>query len=397
MAAVGSDFSSLVPFNQPEHFHDCDICDSHCSIPDSAWGPHNMSVIEHCRLEGLSDLDQDNPYVRATLLDWIDGLVHNYSIDGLRIDTAPEVKPAFWQEWQQRAGVYAFGEVFDSDVQYVAQYQGPLDATLSYPLFFAMRDVFASSQSMRKLWDLFTTYDTYFKDPTVLGTFIDNHDNARFGNLTTDSAVYKNAITYTLTTRGVPIIYYGTEQGFHGATDPYDREPLWTTGYGTDTAYFRLIAALNNWRNRGGWNGGEQLMLNVTNNVLVYARGNTTLCAVTNVGESGPTISVPVSGLSWWADGQQLVSAFDSTDVLVVKDGRVTVTLMNGLPKVYSIFPLQSSSSSSSSSFSSSSSSGAGVLVGSDFEPNAAARSVVGIDTSVLVSVLLWCAGVAVL
>ena len=166
MAGVGFDYSQLVPFNEAADFHDCSGCDQYCSIPDSAWGPHNLTVIEHCRLDGLVDLDQDNPYVRATLLDWIDQLVHNYSIDGLRIDTATEVKPAFWQEWQLRAGVYAFGEVFDSDVQFCAMYQGPLNATLSYPLFFAMRDVFAYGQSMTQLWELFNTYDTYFKDPT---------------------------------------------------------------------------------------------------------------------------------------------------------------------------------------------------------------------------------------
>ena len=317
--------------------------------------------------------------------------------------------------------MYAFGEVFDSDVQYVAQYQGPLNATLSYPLFFAMRDVFAEGQSMQQLWGLFIEYNTYFKDPTVLGTFSDNHDNARFLNLTTDTANYKNALTYTLTSRGVPIIYYGTEQGFHGATDPYDREPLWTTGYGSNTPYFQFIAALNGWRNSGGWNGGEQLMLNVTDNVLVYARGNTTLCVVTNVGESGPTVDLPVSGLSWWADGQQLVSAFDSSDVLVVKGGRVTVTLSGGLPKVYSIFPLQSSNfsyssppslssssslpspsfsssspSASSSSTSSSSTAGSGVI-GSDSEPNGSARSVVvGTSVTALASLLL-CTGLALL
>ena len=55
--------------------------------------------------------------------------------------------------------------------------------------------------------------------------------SARFLSLTTDSAQYKNALTYTLTSRGVPIVYYGTEQGYNGATDPYDREPLWPSAY----------------------------------------------------------------------------------------------------------------------------------------------------------------------
>lgn len=40
---------------------------------------------------------------------------------------------------------------------------------------------------------------------------------------------YKNFLTLTLTSTGIPIIYYGTEQGFSGNTDPYDREPLWNS------------------------------------------------------------------------------------------------------------------------------------------------------------------------
>jgi len=38
-------------------------------------------------MAGLADLDQENEFVRSTLLDWIMNLVKKYRIDGLRIDT----------------------------------------------------------------------------------------------------------------------------------------------------------------------------------------------------------------------------------------------------------------------------------------------------------------------
>ena len=36
----------------------------------------------------------------------------------------------------------------------------------------------------------------------------------------------QNALTFTLTFRGIPIIHYGTEQEFDGCSDPDNREVL---------------------------------------------------------------------------------------------------------------------------------------------------------------------------
>lgn len=50
-----------------------------------------------------------------------------------------------------------------------------------------------------------------FSDTSVLGTFIDNHDNPRFLYLNPSVILLKSAVTYTLFGLGIPIIYYGTE------------------------------------------------------------------------------------------------------------------------------------------------------------------------------------------
>lgn len=44
-----------------------------------------VGQVEYCRLANLPDLDQDNSFVRRTLLDWVGSLKGSYDFDGLRI------------------------------------------------------------------------------------------------------------------------------------------------------------------------------------------------------------------------------------------------------------------------------------------------------------------------
>ena len=54
--------------------------------------------------------------------------------------------------------------------------------------------------------------------------FLENHDQPRFQSMTQDQALVKNAMTWTFVTDGVPILYYGQEQGYTGSGDPNNRE-----------------------------------------------------------------------------------------------------------------------------------------------------------------------------
>ncbi len=51
-----------------------------------------------------------------------------------------------------------------------------------------------------------------YSNPDNILVFLDNHDVSRFNKKEeTDLARYKQAITFLLTTRGIPQLYYGTE------------------------------------------------------------------------------------------------------------------------------------------------------------------------------------------
>ena len=153
------DISAFNPFNSTEHYHDCTGCDNNCNINNFQDQP----MVQHCRLSGLPDLNQSSPFVAQQLTSWVKGIIAEYGFDGLRVDTTPEVNMPFWQSFQASAGVYAVGEVDNGNPAYVGPYQGgALDATLSYPMFYTLRHVFAQKQSMKGISQQLANYQQYF-------------------------------------------------------------------------------------------------------------------------------------------------------------------------------------------------------------------------------------------
>ena len=59
----------------------------------------------------------------------------------------------FWSQYKQSAKVFSIGEVFNEDVDYVAGYQGSLDALLNYPMYYNLITAFQEQQSMRAISD----------------------------------------------------------------------------------------------------------------------------------------------------------------------------------------------------------------------------------------------------
>lgn len=148
-------------------------------------------------MAGLPDLKQENTFVHDTLVSWIQNLVEKYNFDGVRIDTIPEVPKSFWKDFSTAAGVYTMGEVFDGRVNYVSDYQNYIDATLNYPLYFQLKNVFLYGNGMNTLESFYQSLSV-FKDQSVLGVFADNHDNNRFLNIKYDYVLFKSYLTFNL-------------------------------------------------------------------------------------------------------------------------------------------------------------------------------------------------------
>ncbi|KXN90497.1 Alpha-amylase 1 [Leucoagaricus sp. SymC.cos] len=233
-------------FNNATFYH------PYCPI---SWG--NTTSEQNCWLGDekvpLPDVDTANPTVIAQYGDWIQGLVKEYNIDGLRIDAAKHVQMDFWPQFCAKAGVFCMGEIFgDVDVEPIAQYQGPqaLDSVLNFPLYSALMECFAipGPRNTSAVQNVLEQSKIQFRDTGLLGNFLENQDVPRWHNKSVDPQSLYNAMVLNWLTDGIPIVYYGQEQSFSGSADPYNREPLWTSGYQETDAY-NFIKTLNQFRN----------------------------------------------------------------------------------------------------------------------------------------------------
>ena len=198
------------------------------------------------QISDLDDLNTENPVVRAALRRWYGYWVKEVGVDAFRVDTAMFVPHAFWNDFFHstdpaapgllaaaaatgRTDFLAFGEVYeipdamtDAKERKVASYLGTpaapeLPSVLAYPLYGEIGRVFAAGQPtsymsyrLGKLMD-----PTLYPNPYVIPTFIDNHDVRRFLSISTPTGEdLLEALAFLFTVPGIPVVYYGTEQGF---------------------------------------------------------------------------------------------------------------------------------------------------------------------------------------
>lgn len=202
---VGQNYELINPFNKPEYYH------AQCQIQQDDWNNNQYNVevytfyfkinnFQNCRLADLPDLKQEHPFVRDTLNQWVKDIVAKYQLDGIRIDTVPEVPKWFWPDFVKSSNVFALGEVFNDRIDYVGDYQKYVTSLLNYPLYYYIQNAFKYQKSMKEITNINFKYVEYFTDKSILGNFASNHDNARFFNNFNDEYLenFINGIVFSL-------------------------------------------------------------------------------------------------------------------------------------------------------------------------------------------------------
>lgn len=365
-ATSSSDFtpsSSYGPFSATDDFH------PFCWITDYT----NQTNVEQCWLGdtsvALPDLNTESTTVVDYWNSWISGLVSNYTLDAVRIDTVKHISQTFWPEFVTSAGVFNQGEVLDGDATYVGPYQS--NATVNpfnYPIYYPLIRAFNSTSStFDELTAMVTTVKSNFNDPTLLGSFLNNHDNPRFENYTSDTSLIKNAHTYPFVTDGIPYGYYGSEQGFSGGADPANREPLWTSDYDTSSDMYKHFASLNAARSAAGnasssFYTSQMTVSSPSTGALLIVK-SPLVSLLTNAGSSASNSSVSISSSSsGWSASTSVVDAISCETLTTDSSGNLAVTLTQGLPRVFIATSQKGSvcANSTSTSSTSSTTSGAG-------------------------------------
>jgi len=195
----------------------------------------NEESLQNAWLYDLPDLNTENPEVKNYLFDAAKWWIEETDVDGYRLDTVRHVPQEFWTEFSEevksvKEDFYLLGEVFDRDPQKIAKYNDVgIDGFVNFPQAEEMRSVFQKPDtSMDRLFNFWKYNETYYDDPYLMGTFIDNHDMERFTRLLVQEKLFpgtrwKLALTYMYTTPGIPIVYYGSEIAVDGGNDPDNR------------------------------------------------------------------------------------------------------------------------------------------------------------------------------
>jgi glycosidase len=209
------------------------------------------------QLAGLDDLDTENAQVRRALRATYGRWIREVGVDAYRVDTAFYVPPAFFDDFlnstdRRAPGIlrvardagkpafHVFGEGFgldrafdDTQARKIEAYvrdarrRTLLPGMINFPLYGTALDVFARGRPTAELADRIQRMMRVHSAPQLMPTFVDNHDVDRFLATGSDAAL-RQALLAVMTLPGIPVIYYGTEQGF---TQP--RAAMFAQGFGS--------------------------------------------------------------------------------------------------------------------------------------------------------------------
>ncbi len=192
-------------------------------------------------VESMPDLNQRNPHLMKYLIQNSIWWIEDSKINGIRMETYPYADidgMAGWIKavereyphfnivgecWYNNEGSEAFWQR-NSPVNKLRNPELP--TVMDFVLSIKARDAFSGqTDRLTGLNDIYDhlSLDFLFPDPQKILTFLDNHDTDRFLLEEPDSlGWWKQAVTFLLTSRGIPQIYYGTEILMNGSKEKSD-------------------------------------------------------------------------------------------------------------------------------------------------------------------------------
>lgn len=178
----------------------------------------------------MPDLNQRHPLLAKYLIQNAVWWVEYAGLSGIRVDTYSYSDKNFLGQWTKRLMteyplLNIVGEEWSTNPAIVAywqkgakrydEYQSSLPSVMDFPLqdilVKSLQETESWNSGLRRLYEIIAT-DFLYADPYNLVIFADNHDMSRIiTQFEGDIALQKMAISFFLTTRGIPQIYYGTE------------------------------------------------------------------------------------------------------------------------------------------------------------------------------------------
>ncbi|CAN5143968.1 alpha-amylase family glycosyl hydrolase [soil metagenome] len=275
--SVGDSGPTQAPFDQNDPRKARDLATAAYHWTPDVRDFRDPAQVHGWQMAGLDDINSENPRVRATLRKSYGDWIREVGVDGFRIDTALYVPNSAFEDFLYsddlaapgilasaratgRDTFHVFGEGFAIDKPYQDIQARRIDALmhradgsvllpgmLDFPLYGDINAVFARGAPTAQLGYRIADATRVYAHPELMASFLDNHDVDRFlaGG---DQIGLKQALLLMFTLPGIPVIYYGTEQGF-----TRQRAAMFARGsdsggvdhFDTTTPLYRTIAKLS--------------------------------------------------------------------------------------------------------------------------------------------------------
>lgn len=174
----------------------------------------------------MPDLNQRNELMANYLTQNSIWWVEYAALSGIRMDTYPYPDEDYMSEWTRRImeeypNFNIVGEEWNENPTIVSYWQkgkqnpnsytSHLKTLMDFPVQMALAKALQPDGNWQILYEMLAQ-DFLYPNPYDLVTLPDNHDMPRFfAQVGEDFGLFKLGVAFTLTTRGIPQIFYGTE------------------------------------------------------------------------------------------------------------------------------------------------------------------------------------------
>lgn len=268
---------------------------------------------EKAWVNGLPDLNQENPEVQDYLINAAKSWVKETGIDGYKLDRVQNIPVSFWSQFSKELKsdnpeLFLLGDADGNDNQEKYSDTG-IDGFFDYSANQVLRTGFAKpDQTLDALFTILEKNKEQFNSPNLMGTFMDNQ---RMGRFTHEAVVnnlhpgsrWKLALTYLYTAPGIPVVYYGSEIALEGGEEDDNRQQM---DFRTDKDLVDYMTKLGELRNQlSSLTKGTLEELYSKDGMIVYKRefeGEMTVIAINNTSKS-QNVVIPAEKI---AKGKQL-------------------------------------------------------------------------------------------
>jgi cyclomaltodextrinase len=169
----------------------------------------------------MPQFDTDNPAVRRHLCDAASYRLHEFDVDGYRLDYAAGPSHSFWSAFSAacrsaKPNCWLFGEVARAG-EVLRTYRGRLDGCMDFDFLRWVRQLCLGEQPAVTLGHFVAHIERtahFFPPDFRLPAFLDNHDTNRFLWMAdNDTARLRLGLALLFGLGGSPILYYRTEVG----------------------------------------------------------------------------------------------------------------------------------------------------------------------------------------